>query len=141
MKAEDFLRPLVYSRVLDHFYHHCHNLTYGESFVSDHALFAAFYAELGLQYDQLAEYLIATTGSASFQTQMINDAVAQKLSEYPVETMSPEIMFSVALQLEAEYYEYLVRLDAVGSVGVKNMVGAMAELADVRKYKIQQRLK
>lgn len=141
MDYQDLLKPLICSRMMQLFYHHCHNLTSGEAFFSDHLAFGEYYDRLEEDYDRIAEYMIAVFGVEKFDTIEINSFVVEKLNLYRLENMSIEGMFKIALELEKEYYLMLMMLDSVGTIGIKNMVGDLAEASDVRVYKIQQRIK
>lgn len=140
MTKDKFLLPIIRLRVLQLYYHHCHNLVKGQSFFEDHAFFAASYAEVELQYDSLSEYCIATLGTKAFDTELITKGIAKGLSGLKLNSMGADEMYSKALELEEELYSDLTELDKGSPIGLRNMVGAFAELADVRKYKIKQRL-
>lgn len=141
MTKEKFLLPLIRLRILQLYYHNCHNLIKGEAFHSDHAFFGAAYAEVELHYDSLAEYCVAALGCEALDTELIAKGLAKRLVGLKINKMSAEDMYEKALELEEELYKDLTDLDKGSPIGLRNMVGMFAELADVRKYKIQQRLK
>lgn len=134
------LKTVTRLRMMQFYYHYCHVLTHGATFSSDHALFAEFYAQLEAHYDSVTEYLIATHGNKALDTLSINKFIANALSGVKVETMSPEEMFAEGLSLEEELYSDLEKLDAKGNLGMKNLVGDIAQSSDIRQYKIKQRL-
>lgn len=141
MDQVTFLKAALAARTLQLYYHYCHNLVTGPSFTQDHAEFAMYYAQAEKDYDVIVEYMIANLGNKAFDTRAVNEVLLKKLASIKVEAMSAEEMFEMALELEKEYQEALENLEAVGSIGLKNALGAIAELSDVRVYKIQQRLK
>jgi len=141
MSKIPLLKAIIYSRVLHLFYHYCHLLTYGETFVGDHSLFGGFYEEMSDHYDRLSEYLIATLGNEAFETQKINMLVAEELQRFKIEKISTISMLAGALILEKEFYTSLQELDSVATIGLKNMIGDLAEKSDSRQYKILQRKK
>lgn len=141
MDQVSFLKAAIAARTLQLYYHYCHNLVTGPSFTQDHAEFAAYYAQAALDYDVIIEYMIANLGNKALDTQAVNEVLFKRLSTIKVEVMSAEEMFEIALELESEYQQALENLEDKGSIGLKNALGAIAEFSDVRKYKIQQRLK
>lgn len=141
MDQVNFLKVAIAARTLQLYYHYCHNLCTGSTFMQDHAEFAANYAQAQLDYDTIVEYMIATLGNKAFDTKAINQILMEKLSSFKVESMSVDKMFEVALKLEKEYQEVIVPLEKKGSLGLKNALAGIAQLSDVRIYKIQQRLK
>lgn len=140
MDQVSLLKLVVSIRAMQLYYHYCHNLTSGPTFGSDHAMFNDFYSELACQYDQVAEYTVATIGVAKFDTVKISKAISMRLDKLSVEAMSPDKMFKEGLKLEKSLQEDLEEVDEKGSLGMKNLIGELAQTSDVRTYKIQQRL-
>lgn len=140
MDQVSFLKAIIAARVLQLYYHYCHNLVTGPTFTQDHELLGSFYGEAETAYDDLAEYLVATLGNQAFDTKAVTQVLASKLAESQVESMSAEDMFSKGLELEEELQEALEALNAGGSIGLQNLIGDIAQKSDVRKYKVQQRL-
>ncbi len=141
MDQVSFLRPITKLRLLQIYYHNCHNLITGPTFVADHGLLGGFYEQAEEHYDDLVEFMIATLGNESMDVAAILEFVAKTMKGLDVRTASPEQMLEQALVLEAELYEDLTELDAKGCIGLRNVIGNIAEASDGRKYKIQQRLK
>lgn len=140
MNKDKFLLPIIRLRVLQLYYHHCHNLTKGLLFFQDHEFLGSAYAEVEGHYDSLAEYCIASLGDKAFDTELINKGIAKGLTGLKINSMAPNAMLEKALVLEAELYEDLTELDKGSPIGLRNLIGAIAEASDVRKYKLQQRL-
>lgn len=142
MEQLNFLRPISKLRLLQLYYHNCHNLTKGIMFQQDHAFFAESYDRAENDYDSLVEYMIATLGNEAFNTATVIKHIAEELSEIKVEEMSSQEMYIKALELEVELYEELTELNDTSSrIGLINLIGDIATASDVRKYKMQQRLK
>lgn len=135
------LQAVIYSRILHIYYQHCHNLTYGSSFVGDHTVFNDFYEEVADNYDRLSEYTVSQFGNKEFNTTVIHESIMEELQNYKVENMTSQEMFNSSLILEFKFYNILKELDIKASIGLKNMIGDFAEKSDVRQYKIKQRLK
>lgn len=141
MNQVALLSLVISIRSLHLYYHYCHNLTYGPTFLADHNTFADFYTELAGQYDQVSEYAVALLGNSKFDVENINKAIAMRLDGMAVNKLSPGEMFKQALKLEKDLVEDLEALDKKSSIGMKNLLGDLAQTSDVRTYKIQQRLK
>ena len=136
------LQTVIQLKVMKLYYHNAHNLAYGPAFTSDHADFAAYYAEVELNYDALVEYFIAEFGSDQFVTADIIKLVSDKLQDYRVEELSPNVMFVMGLALEQELQALLTEIDSKATnVGLKNLVGTISELANIRMYKISRRIR
>ena len=140
MDQVSFIKAIIAARVLQLYYHYCHNLVTGPTFLQDHEMFGGFYASVENDYDALVEYLIATLGNKAIETKAVNQLLMKQLTAIQVESMSAEDMFSKGLELEDELYSAIRILDAKGSIGVKNLIGDIAQKSDVRQYKVQQRL-
>ena len=140
MTKDKFLLPIIRLRVLQLFYHYCHNLTKGVIFFQDHEFLGASYAEVEGHYDSLAEFCIASLGEDAFDTELITKGISKGLTVLKINKMGPNAMLEKALALEQELYEDLTELDKGSPIGLRNLLGAIAEASDVRKYKLQQRL-
>lgn len=140
MDQVSFIKAIIAARVLQMYYHYCHNLVTGPTFTQDHGMFGDFYDQAESDYDSLVEYMIATLGNKSLETKAVNQILMKELSGIPVEGMSAEQMFLKGLELEEELYEALEQLDAKGTIGLKTLVGDVAQKSDGRRYKVQQRL-
>lgn len=134
------LKALVSLRCLQLHYHACHNVTHGPSFVGDHGLFADFYGQAETAYDRVAEFLVGKLGREQLASGLVVEAVADRLKELAPEGGSVEDMLRSGLELESELEGILEELDEAGGVGLKNLVGDLAEQIEVRRYKINQRL-
>lgn len=140
MDKKLFIATLIRLRQLQLYYHYCHNLVTGPSFIADHEMLGGFYKEVEVNYDTVAEYLVALLGNKAFDTVNVTKLVAESLESFEIEDMSPEEMFKNALKIEQQLDDALTKLSKGAGIGLQNALGAVAELADVRKYKIKQRL-
>lgn len=140
MNKEVFLSCIIASRILHLYYHYCHLLLTGPTFVADHGLFKKFYKQLALDYDSLSEQFIQNIDKQEFDTVIINQLLSEELSKFKIEQLSLEEMFDYGLSFEEEFYSNLTKLDKQAPIGLRNLLGAIAEQSDTRKYKIRQRL-
>lgn len=134
------MKAIVTCRVMQLYYHNCHNLVSGETFFSDHSFFGDLYPRLESDYDRLAEFYIATFGKAAFETKALSTLVQEELDKFEVEKMSCKDMFSTSVELETKLYKELEAIDKKASIGLRNLIGDVAEQIDVRMYKLKQRL-
>lgn len=140
MSKVTFIKAIISARILQLYYHYCHQLTHGKSFFADHEFLGGSYEDLTGQYDRLVENYIGVFGRSKFETKAVNTVVCETLNEHKVEEMCCCEMLEVAQELEAEFYKDLESLNKAASLGLQNVIGDLAESAEVRKYKIQQRL-
>lgn len=140
MDQVSFLRPITKLRLLQMYYHNCHNLISGPTFVADHGLLGGFYEQVEGHYDDLVEFMIATLGPKEFDAAAIADYIAKEMKQLNMNKASAEEMFAQGLEIELELYKDLEVLDKKGTIGLKNLIGDIAQAIDSRKYKIQQRL-
>lgn len=140
MNKVKLLNPAVLARILQLYYHNCHNLISGETFFQDHSFMGDSYEAFEAVYDRFVEYYIATFGKEAFDTKAVITAVSERVAEIEVEKMCCCDMYKKGLELEQELYDHLETLNAKAPIGLQNMIGDVAEQLDIRKYKIQQRL-
>ena len=133
---------LIQLRAMQLFYHNCHNVTKGPSFMSDHNLFGDFYGKAEGDYDGCAERFIGLAGSDAFDGIKIAASATTLLSQLP-KTSEPADMWKIGLGLE----QSLVKLceacdkDPKYSSGTRQLVGDIANFSEGRIYKIKQRIK
>jgi len=140
MEQIAFIKPIIALRVLQLYYHNAHLLVKGPTFLSDHNLLSEFYKGIELEFDSLSEYMIATLGTNSYDTVAIANILSEKLAMLGPAYNDTTMMYSVALQLEQELQATLIELNSQATLGLQNLIGAIAEASDIRKYKIQQRV-
>jgi len=138
---KQLLALIIQTRALQLFYHHCHNVVFGEQFHCDHIFFGEAYDNVEDNYDSLVEFFISIFGISKFDTVMVNNLVAEEVSEYSPEKMNAKKMYDAALILEKDFQNRITIVEAKSTVGLKNALGDIAQSSDVRIYKIKQRLK
>lgn len=122
-------------RLMNLFYHNQHNLAKGIAFESDHELFLEFYEKMDDDYDDVVERSIGMGMSSPSNLALSTQHVAEKIKDVPVDKP-----FETAEQLEKILCDYCKLIDKDGSIGVKQLVGEIANQSEIRQYKIKQRL-
>ena len=140
MNKATFLKTAITSRLMQLYYHNCHHLTQGASFFSDHEFFGSAYGAMDGAYDRLAERYIGEFGNKAFETVTIAKVVMGEVTDYQVEDMCCCDMLETGLKLEQRLSAELTALDKVAPIGLRNLIGDLAEQSDIRQYKIKQRL-
>jgi len=122
------------------FYHNCHNTVNGIAFASDHSFFGDAYAAVEGDYDSVVERLIGLEKEVNLS--QINAKAATLLQHVPAQ-LEPSEMFKLALGFEHQLVQTCEKCDKDSSytAGTRNLVGAIADAAEVRIYKIKQRIK
>ena len=136
-----FKELLILTRGLNLVYHQMHNIAQGSTFFADHVELAGMYAALDNDYDSLVERRIGLTGSfdRASLVEVLHEA-AELVGSMP-EGEDIYGMFSFADILEKSYVAELKRAEAGQSSGTINMLQGLADMSEVRQYKIQRRLK
>lgn len=138
---------LVHLRTMQLYNHQAHNLSSGPSFFADHGAFGDFYGEHESAYDSVAERLIGLAGPNSFNVSSVINGVAEKIGK--LSFGSNEQMFAVSLKLEQELCSIIDKYISAKAIaqgiamteGTRQMLGDLCDKAEVRQYKIKQRLK
>lgn len=134
-----FKELLILARALNLVYHQMHNVAKSCSFFADHAELAAMYTALDADYDSLAERRIGLgQGLSSSEAADIVREAAEILANLPEGEMVDA--FTFAMQLESEYVRELKLAEANMSAGTVNMLQGLADLSEVRQYKIARRV-
>jgi len=140
---DDMLRLLlVQLRSMHLYYHNCHNLTKGKSFFADHAAFNDFYSELDGQYDSVAERAVGLYNEPLDLT-IILPAITANLQIVLKDYTNSEDMHKGGVLLENELLKICAFIDnnPMTTSGTKDLVTGIADNAEVRLYKLNQRLK
>lgn len=127
-------------RFLQIFYHNAHNLVGRQSFFSDHSFMGDAYSAMEGAYDDVVERMIGTGESVDLKA--IIKTVAEKIQDTPVDAKQNKVFFDKALELETELVKLLdgsIKSDKT-SEGTKDLLAGLASDAEVRLYKIKQRL-
>lgn len=136
-----FKELLILTRGLNLVYHQMHNAASGSMFFADHAELAGMYGDLDSDYDSLVERRIGLTGSfdRASLVEVLHEA-SELVGSMP-ESEDMHSMFSFSDLLEKSYVAELKRAEAGQSSGTVNMLQGLADMSEVRQYKIQRRLK
>ena len=134
---------LVLLRSMQLFAHAAHNLVNGPSFAPDHAFFGDAYTQHETDFDDLVERIIGKYGEQHVQFAEITMQAAKALSSMDVSAqVSNEEFLQQQLAHEQQMCSMIDSLCAAKGVseGTKQMLGNMADLSEVRQYKLKQRL-
>lgn len=125
------------------FAHSAHHLVKGTPFHSDHGFFGDVYNDIEGDYDSVAERIIGLYGEDSLKLDVVIHNAASKIADAP----------SIGVPDNKVFYEYQYKLDerlkglikqiiSTGvSPGVEQLIGEIANKAEMRCYKVKQRLK
>ena len=112
-------------------------------YYADHLLLDRLASETGARIDQVAEKIIGVTGNAA----LLNlPDILKKQYEYikdlPYNAPENTVIFQTGLQMEMKLQELCKVIDAApeSSLGVKTMVGDIANESEGRIYLLKQRL-
>lgn len=128
---------LIGLRMMQLYYHNCHHLCKGQSFLSDHNLFGDFYQQMETDYDDAAERFIGLYGCEAFPMKEI----ATKAAAMADTTLEVANMYRVAKTHEASLLMIVSQIDGnkEASPGTKQLVGEIGNKSEMRVYKINQR--
>lgn len=144
MDIKSILELLVaHLRTLHLYYHNCHHVAFGPTFVQDHELFQQFYETFLTDYDDVSERTVGYYGRASLDLESIMRQVQIILSQLPKPSQaSVDEMLAGGLLAEKELCKICEVVDKTpeASSGLRQLLGDIANRSEVRQYKIQQRL-
>lgn len=130
-------------RLMQLYYHNCHNFVGRQSFFSDHDAFASFYGAMEDAYDSVAERIIGLFGVKALDVKTQIKEIANKLQVLPCEqAKNNKIYFDKALILEQELNKLLdvVIKNPKTTEGCRDLLAGLASDCEVRQYKIKQRM-
>lgn len=115
--------------------HHAHNVCQGPQFFADHAFLGEVYAGYEGDYDDVIERQIGLTGEAPDTFQILRDALDL------VENLGDQYFESI-LMIDRSICSFCKEYcNSPGvSEGTKQLVGEICNKAEMRGYKIGQRL-
>jgi len=131
-------------RLIQLFAHGAHNFCGRTPFHSDHEFFGEVYSTVEGDYDSVIERIIGLLGEEAVQYQSLHSEVAQRLQQLPsVGVKENSTFYQVLLQLDNELCSKISEVIKGGSVspGTEQTLGAICESAEIRDYKIKQRIK
>lgn len=134
---------LVLLRSMQMFAHSAHHLVARAPFHADHEFFSSVYKEAESDFDGVAERIIGTMGEEHMELSSLMMGVMANLKGAPsvgVKENSSFYMFQLALEDKlCALVASIVSQDV--SPGIEQLVGDICNRAEMRKYKIKQRLK
>ena len=141
---ENSLKELVVLlRTMQLFYHNCHNVCFGATFLSDHNLFADFYGQIEDDYDSVAERLIGLYGKQHLSLKEI----MEKVEDLVEELQEPNKAAVEGMLAQGGLLEFRLKstIDMLCkstelSEGSRNLLAQVADNAEMRIYKIRQRM-
>lgn len=143
VKNNELIQITVLLRAIQIFYHAAHNTIYGPTFVADHGLLGDFYPQAEEDYDSVAERFIGLNGADAFDWLEINQKSINFLAHNKADSKKEaEEKFSFGLLLEGRLIECCGETEKAVeySFGTKQLIGDVANRAEMRVYKIKQRL-
>ena len=138
-----FQELLSYLKSLELYYKTAHWQVKNPIYYSDHLLLDRLSDESGKRIDEVAEKAIGVTGSvASVNLPEILKKVYGCIKDCPYESNENSKYFEAALHLEEKLQQLCKQFDQAPetSVGVKNMLGDIADESEGRIYLLKQRL-
>lgn len=140
MNIQMLINVATYLRCMQLYYHNCHNMTKGSSFVGDHNLLGELYPQLEGQYDDTVERIMGLSDEP-LNLVDLNAKAATMLKSVP-QQMSNDEMFKLGLSFERELIKLCEQVDKGGfSSGTRQLIGDQANAAEMRIYKLKQRTK
>lgn len=124
-------------RGLQLYSHAAHNLTKGPSFFADHAFLGDLYKAYEDAYDSVIERAIGTYDLPQEPIAEIQKIAANLASSVSLDSLW-ETLLSIERILCAALQEAVA---AAGSEGTKQLLGEICNQAEIRQYKIKQRIK
>jgi len=135
------LAVIIHSKAAEQFYHYCHVTTYGASFFEDHSFFSEGYTRFQSEADKYSEYFISIFGTDSYNTGLITENVEDTINSFgKPELMTTVQKYEAVRTVESQFQYYLNELNNLSGLGLQNAIGDSYEAADVRLYKIKQKL-
>ena len=138
------MKELLYLlRAMYLYSHNAHHLVKGSLFFGDHGFFGDVYDDLQDDYDSVAERIIGLYGEEAVALQPLLLSVSEKLKDAPsVGVPENKVFFEYQYKLDERLKDLIKQIIAAGvSPGVEQLIGEIANKAEMRCYKVKQRLK
>jgi DNA-binding ferritin-like protein len=129
----------TYFRFLQLYTHACHNFVYGPAFLSYHDFFGELYPIYETAYDQIIERMIGKKELCDVDE--ITKVAADMFIKENVAMQTPMQMFECVLHHEEMLCKLIYDIYPAASIGTQQLIGEMANQAEIRKYKLNQLLK
>lgn len=123
--------------------HSAHHLSKGISFFADHGFFGDVYNDIEGDYDDVAERIIGLYGEEHLKLQEVISGAMNKIIDAPsVGTKDNRVFFEYQYKLDERLKDLIKQIiDAGVTPGVEQLIGEIANKAEMRCYKVRQRLK
>lgn len=134
---------LVLLRAMQIFAQSAHHLVKGTPFHSDHSFFGDVYESVAGDFDDLAERIVGLYGEEPLALQALMAAVVARLGDAPsVGVEDNKVFYAHQLKMEESLCKLVEKIIAAGVYpGTEQLIGEIANKAEMRKYKIKQRMK
>jgi DNA-binding ferritin-like protein len=134
---------LVLIKSMSGYYQTGHWQVKNSVFYSDHLLLERLYNETSARIDQIAEKMMGITGNAALLN--LNELTKKQyeiVKALPYNPAENSVFFQTGLQCEQKLLELCKVIDSAPetSVGVRNMIGDIADESEARVYLLRQRL-
>lgn len=125
-------------RALQFLAHRAHNMVKGPNFFADHDFLGELYTAYESAFDSVIERIIGL-GEESAGIAKINKVAADMSSVVPQETKA-ETFMRIILKGETDLCGLINKAMKGASNGTQNLLQGIADQAEMRKYKLQQRI-
>jgi DNA-binding ferritin-like protein len=134
---------LVHLRAMHLFAQNAHHLVARGPFFSDHAFFGETYEAMSDAYDSVAERIIGLMGEEALKPQTIPLEANEKIKMAPSTGVKEnKVFYQFQLMMEQELCKKIAMTISAGvSPGTEQLLGNIADVSEVRQYKIKQRIK
>lgn len=125
------------------FAHSAHHLVKGTPFHSDHGFFGDVYNDIEGDYDDVAERIIGLYGEEHLKLQDVVSGAMNKIADAPsVGVSDNKVFYDYQYKLDERLKTLIKQIIATGvSPGVEQLIGEIANKAEMRCYKVKQRMK
>jgi DNA-binding ferritin-like protein len=138
------MKELMYLlRAMQIYAQNAHHLVKGTPFHSDHAFFGDVYSGISGDFDDVAERIVGLYGEEHLDLQNMLQSVMGKLSDAPsVGVEDNKMFYEYQMKMEEKLRMLVKQIVSSGvSPGLEQLVGDIANKAEMRMYKIKQRMK
>jgi len=134
---------MILLRAMQMYAQNAHHLMKGNTFMQDHSFFGDVYEQLDSDFDDVSERIIGLYGEEPLHLLTIMKSVVEKLVDAPsVGTLENKTFYQHQLHLEDKLCDLVKMIVSAGcSHGTEQLITEICNKAEVRKYKIKQRLK
>jgi DNA-binding ferritin-like protein len=128
-------------RCLQMFAQNAHNLVKGAVFSQDHDFLGELYPAYDSEYDSVIERIIGTSDLSMPELTMIQQAAVDKLKSYGSQQPDNKSYLSIILKMEQELCSIIEMAIRGASQGTQQLIGGIADISEMRQYKLKQRIR